>query len=563
MTKNRKRYVITFFVYILFTVFFLANLWYNRYFGNYLSMTDMTMGQGVRPFTVLIRQLFLFKDILFLFEFPFLIYIIFFNKDKNYKRKDSFVNNNKSYNKVKLFAIFFIVIAFLGQVIYSNYYFGQKNIFELYKKSTPAYVSVYGILPLYLTETKLLYEDNNKDNNTENTAKNEEAEENKKLSGKYKLDSPKNIIVIQLESFDEKIIDYEYNGREITPFLNDLKEESLYFNNIYAQHVNGSFDAEFSFLTSLYPVNKNYAFKENDMSEFDSIIKILKDENYQTLAFHGNDEEFFYRDKGYLEIGFDKFYSREYFSADKGEVKNDYYLGINDYDFFSQSLDYLEEAKEPFFAQFITVSSHTPFNFYPEDEEIDDYNDISSKIVKDYFNSMAFVDKSLEMFFSELEKMGLKNDTLFVIYSDHTADINKEEYSSGNNFDIDKNIKEPENVPLMITHSDINKDSIDKTGTHVDISPTIIDILGYDQNPSQFLGNSLLEEGENPVLFLHEIPQILYKEQLFLHIPSKPENEKEFQKISYKNNKESDFKLTEKEKESIKDIIDYVQDALK
>ncbi|SHM84058.1 Sulfatase [Halanaerobium congolense] len=98
------------------------------------------------------------------------------------------------------------------------------------------------------------------------------------LSQYHQLEYIKNIIVIQLESFDQKIINYRHNNREVAPFLNKLKENSLYFNNIYAQHVNESFDAKFSFLTSLYPRNKNYAFKTNDMSKFNSIVKVLKKE---------------------------------------------------------------------------------------------------------------------------------------------------------------------------------------------------------------------------------------------------------------------------------------------
>jgi phosphoglycerol transferase MdoB-like AlkP superfamily enzyme len=98
------------------------------------------------------------------------------------------------------------------------------------------------------------------------------------LSQYHQLEYIKNIIVIQLESFDQKIINYRHNNRKVAPFLNKLKENSLYFNNIYAQHVNESFDAKFSFLTSLYPRNKNYAFKTNDMSKFNSIVKVLKKE---------------------------------------------------------------------------------------------------------------------------------------------------------------------------------------------------------------------------------------------------------------------------------------------
>lgn len=563
LIKGQKAYVITFIAYTIFLIFFLANLWYNRYFGNYLSLADITMGQGVRPFKVLIRQLFLLKDILFIFEMPILIYLTFLKKDKTLFKssKYKFSNSRKFKLKYKFGIAILIIILLASQLIYANYIFEDKNIMELYQESTPAFVGVYGITPLYLAEFNYLYFNNNVKEEKEEEI---EVKSDTKLNGEYSIDNPKNIIVIQLESFDEKIIDYKHNGKEITPFLNDLKDESLYFENFYAQHINGSFDAEFSFLTSLYPINKNYAFKENDMEEFNSMVKVLDKKGYNSIAFHGNKEEFFYRDKGYLEMGFDKFYSRKDFSAQEGKIKDDTYFGINDYDFFDQSIEYLKDAEKPFFAFFITVSSHTPFDFYPEKEKVEEFEDISTTLVRDYFQSMAFVDKSLKMFFEKLKNNDLYKDTLFVIYSDHTADVNKEEYESGGNFSIDRNIKEPENVPLLINHSDIEGEVIDRTGTHTDLGPTIIDLIGQEEKPSEFLGDSLLNKEERPVVFLHETPQILYKNQLFLQIPSEIDKENNFKKFSHKKgSKKEDVELKESDKEKIKEIITYMQEIMK
>jgi hypothetical protein len=75
--KDKKRIYISFFFYLLFTSFFFANLWYNRYFSNYLSLADITMGQGIRPFKVLFRQLISYWDLLFIFEIPILLFLLF------------------------------------------------------------------------------------------------------------------------------------------------------------------------------------------------------------------------------------------------------------------------------------------------------------------------------------------------------------------------------------------------------------------------------------------------------------------------------------------------------
>lgn len=558
LMKNKKRIYFTFLFYLLFTAFFFVNLWYNKYFGNYLSVADMTMGQGIRPFKVLFRQLIGWIDLLFIFEFPLLIYLIFFKGE--FKEEEITFSKDRNYRKKVLVILLLIIVVLGGHIFYMSNIYAVNGFFELYEHSTPAFVSVYGIFPLYIAE---YFSMRGQEPEKVEQITDKDIVGDEDLSKKQNIEDVENIIVVQLESFDEKIINYQHNGQEVSPFLNELKQKSLYFNDIYAQHVNGSFDAEFSFLTSLYPTNKNYAFKTNDMTEFNSLVKVLKKRDYNFLAFHGNKDEFFYRDKGYPEMGFNEFYHREDFTTENAEIGEDSYLGINDYDFLEQSVSFLENEEEPFFAFYITVTSHTPYDFYPEEYRLEEFEDLEPAIVRDYFNSVHFTDQSLKNFFELLKDRGLYEDTLFVFYSDHTSDVKKESYSSGGDFTIEGNVKEPENIPLMIFHPDIEAEVISKTGTHTDIAPTILDIIGDREKPEGFLGTSLLKEEENPVLFLHEMPQILYHDSLFLRMPMEAEEGTEFRRIAYKDEEAQEVSLPDSEKERMLNVIDYMQDIMK
>ncbi|MGM0547842.1 MAG: LTA synthase family protein, partial [Bacillota bacterium] len=518
LLENKKKIYISFFLYILFSSFFFANLWYNRYFGNYLSLADITMGQGIRPYKVLLRQLISWLDLLFILEFPFLIYLIFFKRD--FKLTKISMIKKQSYKKQFVIIVLLITILIGAHSFHSENIYPKNDFLDLYQHSSSVFVDVYGILPLYAAE---YFSNQNKDFKTKKLINQNQITGKKELSTENEIKDIKNIIVIQLESFDAKVIGYQHNLQELTPFLNSLKDESLYFDNIYAQHVNGSFDAEFSFLTSLYPINKNYAFKTNDLQEFNSLAKELKKKDYQILAFHNNKEEFFYRNKGYPELGFDKFYHREDFSTENAQIGTESYLGINDFDFLDQAVSYLKNEEKPFFAFFITVSSHTPFDFYPAKYKKEEFADLKDPIVRDYFNSIYFTDQSLKHFFEKLKDNKLYENTMFVFYADHSSDIRKKSYNSGDSFNISGTFKEPENIPLMIFHPELEKNSISKTGTHTDIAPTIFDLLGYSKKPEGFLGNSLLTKKENPILFLHETPQVLYKNNLFLRMPQSSE----------------------------------------
>lgn len=518
----------------------------------------MTMGQGIRPFKVLFRQLIGWIDLLFVFELPVLVYLIFFSGD--FKEETSSIIKNKIYRK-KVIIILLLIMVLLGVHVYQiNNLYAVNSFLELYEQSTPAFVSAYGIIPLYIAE---YISRQTKEPEDIKQVSEEKIVGEEELSPEYEIENIKNIIVIQLESFDEKIIGYQHNGKQVTPFLNKLRQNSLYFDNIYAQHVNGSFDAEFSFLTSLYPINKNYAFKTNDMTEFNSLVKVLKKRDYKVLAFHGNDGDFFYRNKGYSEMGFDRFYSRKDFTIKNAEIGEESYLGINDYDLFDQSLQYLEQAEKKFFAFYITVTSHTPFDFYPERFSQAEFADLDPVIVRDYFNSVYFTDRSLKTFFDGLKEKGLYKNTLFVFYADHSSDLKKESYNSGNNFYLQSNVKEPENIPLMIFHPEIEADTIHKIGTHTDIAPTILDIMGDREKPEGFLGVSLLKETENPVLFLHEMPQILYHNNLFLRMPREPEKESEFKRVALKDENTEKVSLPKSKKERIVNVINYMQEIMK
>ncbi len=551
----------------LFTVLFMSNYWYNVYFGNYLTISDIIQGEGTNSLSlipVLFRQIIKPYDFIFIIDILLLIFLIPEKKIKSIgysvnrisKIGNSMISTTSRNQGHRGIPIIVILVLILSQILFTNYLLGNKTPIKLYQENTSQFVNVYGILPLYLIET-YEYLEPDKFYTVRSKAIDLQKVEHFNNQVTLKNDKP-NIIVIQLESFDAKLIDYEYQGKEIAPFLNKLKSESLYFNNFFAQHVNGSFDADLSLLTSLYPVNRNYAFRENDFSKTASLPKVLKSAGYQTLAFHGNNKEFFSRNRAFPDLGFDKFYSLEDFSkTDLIMDVKDHKLGINDYDFFKQSIDFLANAKKPFFAYFITLTSHTPFYFYPEEEVQEEFVKIEDVLVRDYFQSISFLDKSLEMFFTNLKEKGMMEDTLFIIYSDHQADIDSELYSSSRDFNLNINVKPPEAIPLIIKHKDINKDIINTTGSTTDIAPTILDILGIEELPKTFMGNSLLLEENGPTLFLHENPLLLYKKQLFLI------QNKKYQEIGYLEGfKNMNIQIPENKKKKIEEIIDKVRNTV-
>src|SRR5699024_10397094 len=94
----------------------------------------------------------------------------------------------------------------------------------------------------------------------------------------------KNVIVIHAESIQQFVIGMSFNGEELTPNLNKLASESIYFDNFYSQvSVGTSSDAEFTSFTSLMPTNTGTAFVSYFDRTYVSMQSLLSDTGYYTF----------------------------------------------------------------------------------------------------------------------------------------------------------------------------------------------------------------------------------------------------------------------------------------
>ena len=263
----------------------------------------------------------------------------------------------------------------------------------------------------------------------------------------------KNIIVIHAESMQAINLDLSFNGEELTPNLNRLREKSIYFNNFYTQVSSGtSSDSEFTFNTSLMPTNIGTAFVSYFNREYVSIPKLLKQKGYYTFSMHANNGAFWNRSVMHKSLGYDKFYSKSDYDID--EIIG---LGLSDKSFFRQSIEKIKEINEkgqPYYGTVIMLSNHTPF------ADVDKYGDFPVDIKEDmldeegnpvldeetgevkqvvypymegtslgnYFKSVHYADEALGEFMDGLEEAGLMDNTVLVLYGDHDARLPKADY---------------------------------------------------------------------------------------------------------------------------------------
>lgn len=307
-----------------------------------------------------------------------------------------------------------------------------------------------------------------------------------------------NIIVVQLESFQSSVIGQEINGEELTPNLNKLKDETIYFPNFYHQtHEGRTSDAEFLTLSSLHPVKSGSVYTQYAGNDFNGFPAHLQRYGYETAAMHAFERTFWNRDEFYENIGFDEFYSKQDFSQE-GQIG----MALNDKDFFSESIEYISDLEMPFFAFMVALTSHTPYEF-PQDLEKMDLSAYDDELVRGYYHTVHYVDEAIGEMVSDLKQHGLWENSLIVFYGDHDSGLTQRGTAMAEDADADNTVglfELDHGVPLFIKTPGSSSGEINENvGGQIDIAPTILDIIDID--PPYMLGNSLVDEQENITVF--------------------------------------------------------------
>ncbi|MCK8060017.1 MULTISPECIES: LTA synthase family protein [unclassified Fusibacter] len=299
-------------------------------------------------------------------------------------------------------------------------------------------------------------------------------------------DTPKNVILIQVESLESQLIGKSVAGRQIMPFMNHLVSESLYFPNIYEQVMEGnSSDTEFLVNTALYPSENGVTFYQFAQRYFDhSLANILKDYGYHSVVAHGDRKSFWNRNNVYPGLGYDEFWGIEdYDSDDLIESSSVIGLGLSDKSFFTQSAEKMKEFDTPYLLSLITLTTHSPFKL-PEEDLVEEFPEIDDRAVRAYVESFSYFDRCIASFFDTLGESDLLEDTIVVIFGDHQG-INKY-YTPSDEW------KNGLRIPLIIYDGGTSIGTSEIAGGQIDIMPTLLDLLDIDISREPLVGKSLL-----------------------------------------------------------------------
>ena len=314
----------------------------------------------------------------------------------------------------------------------------------------------------------------------------------------YGTQKGKNVFMIHLESFQQFLIDYKVDDQEVTPNLNKFyhDQNTLSFDNFYNQVGQGkTSDAEMMQENSLFGLATGSAMvKYGTNNTFESLPAILGQRGYTTAAFHGDVASFWNRDNTYKSFGYDYFFSKSYYSnANKANYNIGY--GMKDKIFLRDSAQYIEQLPQPFYAKLITVTNHYPYDL---DKQNIDFpaTKTGDNTVDGYVQTAHYLDQSFGELMTYLKKVGLYNNSVFVLYGDHYGISENHQPAIAQLLGKDKitnyDLANFQKVPFMI-HATGLKGGINHTyGGEIDMMPTLLDVLGVPDDGMTMFGQDML-----------------------------------------------------------------------
>lgn len=318
----------------------------------------------------------------------------------------------------------------------------------------------------------------------------------------YGVAENRNIIVVQFESLQNFAVGLEIDGQAITPNLNQLIDEGLYFPKVYQQIGAGNTsDAEFLLNTSLYPPGSRGASEIYGDRLLPSFPRLLKKDGYKSVTFHTNKVEFWNRNQMYPALGFDEYYDEEFFGTE------DYILmGSSDEILYDKTFDVLKEfhdTEQKFYANVLTLTSHHPFDLPEEKRFLELPDRFNDTFINDYLTSVHYADKALGDFIFNLKEEGLWNNSLIVVFGDHSG-VHHNKISDKDK-DLLKDLIGREywfidrfNIPFIINAPDaLDNEVIENVGGQIDFMPTIANLLGVSIEEQIHFGQDIVNNPNN------------------------------------------------------------------
>lgn len=298
----------------------------------------------------------------------------------------------------------------------------------------------------------------------------------------------KNVVFILVESLSASFMKEFGNKENITPFLDSLAQESVFFDNLYATGTRTVRGME-AVTLCIPPTPGQSIVKRPENADLYTVNSIFKKKGYDSDFFYGGDGYFDNMNAYFGGNGFN-IYDRGRGSVlsddikatrnniEDNEVTFENAWGICDEDIFHKMLNVADkqyQAGKPFFNFVMTTSNHRPYT-YPSGKINIPSGTCRSGAVK-------YTDFALKQLFREASKKPWYKNTVFVIIADHCASsAGKDEIDVANY-----------HIPAFIVNlpKEQNK-KVSGLCSQIDLMPTVFSLLHWSYE-SDFYGKNVMD----------------------------------------------------------------------
>jgi phosphoglycerol transferase MdoB-like AlkP superfamily enzyme len=271
---------------------------------------------------------------------------------------------------------------------------------------------------------------------------------------------PLNIVIVLQESLGATFVE-SLGGVPVTPHLEKLKADGIWFNNLYATGTRSVRGIE-AVVAGFMPTPAQSVVKlSNSQNGFATLASVLQQQGYQTQFVYGGEAHFdnmrsFFTGNGFSDV------------VDLPRMKAPQFVGswgASDEDLFNtahQQLIQMHAKGQPFFSLIFTSTNHEPFEF--PDGRIELHEEPKSTAN----NAVKYADWAMGHFFDKAKASAYWQDTVFLVVADHDNRV----YGS-NLIPVEKF-----HIPGLILGGQINAGVIEPLASQIDLAPTLLSLAG-------------------------------------------------------------------------------------
>lgn len=294
---------------------------------------------------------------------------------------------------------------------------------------------------------------------------------------------PKHIVVIEIESLSASFMNSYGSDKNITPNLDRLMKEGLWFSNLYATGTRTVRGLE-ALSIAMPPLPGQSIIHRTHTEGLYSLGGMLAKKDFEPMFMYGGYGAFdnmnaFFQGDGYAindRVSFSK--ANQSFAT---------IWGVADELLFNEAMAQLDrdnQAGTKRFLHIMTTSNHRPYT-YP-----DGRIDIPSKTGRD--GAVKYTDWAIGHFLEQARSKPWYNDTLFVIVADHNASVAGKQSLPPDKYRI---------PALFYWPSKLVPRNVDSMSSQIDLAPTLLAMLGINTG-GVFFGQDLLADNPEQRAFL-------------------------------------------------------------